>query len=96
MITVTERAATAFEALLSEQDALPGQGVKLVTDGQGSIGMVIEEPEAGDEVVRRGDEPLLIVDRSIGEMLDGAVIDCADDSANGQGPTRFKLSRPPA
>lgn len=93
MITVTERAATAFEALLNENDAQPGQGVKLVSDGQGSIGMVIQEPEAGDEIVRRGDEPLLIVDSAIGQMLDGAVIDCADESPNGQSPMRFKLSR---
>jgi Fe-S cluster assembly iron-binding protein IscA len=94
MITVTERAASALEALLADSDAQPGQGVKLIPSGENSVGMVIEAPNAGDEVVRRADEPLLIVDRTLSRPLDGAQIDCVDATGGDQTPTRFTLKRP--
>jgi Fe-S cluster assembly iron-binding protein IscA len=93
MITVTERAASALEALLADSDAQPGQGVKLIPSGEDTIGMVIEGPSEGDEVVRRGDAPLLIVDRSISGPLDGSQIDCEGD-IDGRTQTRFTLQRP--
>ncbi len=94
MITVTERAASALEALLADGDAKPGQGVKLVPSGTDGVGMTIEAPNEGDEVIRRADEPLLIVDRALTRPLDGAQIDCVDVAVDGQAPTRFTLSRP--
>jgi Fe-S cluster assembly iron-binding protein IscA len=93
MITVTERAASALEALLTDSVAEPGQGVKLIPNGKDSIGMVIDAPNEGDEVVRRGDAPLLIVDRAISEPLDGSQIDCEDD-VDGRTQTHFTLQRP--
>ena len=71
MITVTERAAAGLQELREANDALPGQGVKLVPTGTGSIGMTIAAPSEGDEVIRRGDEPLLIVDGRIAGALTG-------------------------
>jgi hypothetical protein len=93
MITLTERAATALEALLVESHAESGQGVKLVPKGGDEIGMTIEAPSDGDEVIRRADAPLLIVDRTLTLPLDGAQFDCEDASVNGQSPTRFALKR---
>jgi Fe-S cluster assembly iron-binding protein IscA len=93
MITVTERAASALEALLVESHAEAGQGVKLVPKGSDEIGMTIDEPNEGDEVIRRADAPLLIVDRALTLPLDGAQFDCEDASVNGQSPTRFALKR---
>ena len=93
MITVTERAASALEALLADQAAEPGQGVKLVPKGSDEIGLTIEAPSDGDEVVRHADEPLLIVDRALAQPLDGAELDCVDAPINGQAPARFMLRR---
>jgi len=95
MITVTERAATELEELLTTNDAPPGQGVKLVPSGPGSIGMTIAAPSEGDEVIRRGEEPLLIVDSRVVKTLDGAEIDCDSSVVDGQPRAEFKL-RPPA
>jgi Fe-S cluster assembly iron-binding protein IscA len=92
MITVTERAASALEALLAESNAESGQGVKLFPKGTDEIGMTIDAPSAGDEVIRRADAPLLIVDQALTQPLDGAQFDC-EESLDGQAPTRFALRR---
>ena len=94
MITVTERAASRLQELLTSNDAPAGQGVKLVPSGADSIGMTIAEPSEGDEVIRRGEGPLLIVDRRIAGQLDGAEIDCERTVVEGQPKDEFKL-RPP-
>lgn len=93
MISVTERAATGIEETLAIQKAAPGEGLKLVPNEAGGVGLTIGAPAAGDEVVRHGDDPLLIVDGRIAPELDGAVLDLADvDSAGGR--PRFTLARP--
>jgi hypothetical protein len=75
MINVTERAATVLQDLLTTNDAPPGQGVKLVPDSQGNLGMTIASPDEGDQVVRRDEAPLLIVDASIAQQLDRTELD---------------------
>ncbi|MGE3913728.1 MAG: hypothetical protein AB7K36_30565, partial [Chloroflexota bacterium] len=84
MITVTDRAASALETLLTSSQAQPGQGVKLVPISQDSISMVIDSPAEGDEIVRRDSgSPLLIIDKEISGHLDGTMIDCDEDNVNG-------------
>jgi hypothetical protein len=92
MIMVTERAALALEAILAESHAESEQGVKLFPKGGDEIGMTIDTPSDGDEVIRRADGPLLIVDQALSLPLDGAQFDC-EESLNGQAPTRFALRR---
>ena len=94
MITITERAAAGLQELLATNNAPPGQGVKLVPGGTGQVGMIIGAPSEGDEVVRRGDEPLLIVESGIAGALDGAQIDCEISPAEGRPKLEFTL-RPP-
>jgi Fe-S cluster assembly iron-binding protein IscA len=94
MITLTERAATELEELLTTNNAPPGQGLKLVPGRTGQVGMIIGAPSEGDEVVRRGDEPLLIVDSSIAGALDGAKIDCETAVVDGQPKAEFRLEPP--
>ena len=94
MITVTERAATELEEMLMTTSAPAGQGVKLVPSGTGTVGMTISVPSEGDEVIRRGEQPLLIVDSSLFGALDGSEIDCDTALVDGQPRTEFRL-RPP-
>lgn len=91
MITVTERAANELQELLTNNNAEPGQGVKLVPSGENRFGMSIGTPAEDDEVIRRGDEPLLIVDSRIAAALDGSEIDCETATVDGQRRTEFKL-----
>jgi Fe-S cluster assembly iron-binding protein IscA len=94
MISVTERAATALEDLLADNDAPAGQGLRLVPGGTGTIGMTIDAPTDSDEVIRHDDAPLLIVDGSLAYVLDGATIDCATTMVEGQPTTTFRLEPP--
>jgi Fe-S cluster assembly iron-binding protein IscA len=91
MITVTERAAAGLQELLTTNHAQPGQGVKLVRDAAGNIGLTIAAPNEGDEVIRRDEQPLLIVDGRIAGALDGAQIDCDTTMVEGQPTTEFRL-----
>ncbi|MBI3969799.1 MAG: adhesin [Chloroflexi bacterium] len=95
MITVTERAAAELEGLLGAQGAPSGQGVKLVPDQTGGVGVTISAPTTGDEVVPRGEVPLLIVDASLTQQLDGVVLDVEPAAgAGGERPPQFVLRRP--
>ena len=89
MISVTERAATALQDLLVSNDASPGEGVKLAPDLSGRIGMTIDAPVEGDEVVHRGEMPLLIVDGRIAQQLDGTELDLQE--IPGQEGAQFTL-----
>ncbi len=89
MINVTERAASVLQNLLETIDASPGQGVKLVPDSQGNLGMTIASPDEGDQVVRRDEAPLLIVDASIAQQLDGTELDVQE--ILGEESARFTL-----
>jgi Fe-S cluster assembly iron-binding protein IscA len=94
MITVTERAATELQGLLAANNAPPGQAVKLVPSGTNSVGMSIGAPGENDEVIRQGDELLLIVDSSLAAALDGTQVDCETAMVDGQPRTEFKLRTP--
>ncbi|MPZ13125.1 MAG: hypothetical protein GEU73_01645 [Chloroflexi bacterium] len=90
MITVTERAAAGFDEMLKANNAPAGQGVKLVPTATGTIGMTIDTPSEGDEVIETGGKAVLIVDSRISGNLDG-VIDCDTEEVDGQPQSRFKL-----
>jgi Fe-S cluster assembly iron-binding protein IscA len=94
MITVTERAATQLEQMLVTSGALPGQGVRLVPSSTGTLGMAISAPSEGDEVIRRAEQPLLIVDSRIAGALEGSEIDCDTALVDGQPKTEFHLRAP--
>jgi|GEM_PF-5945438 Fe-S cluster assembly iron-binding protein IscA len=95
MITVTSRAATELQELLDAQGPLPGQGIKLIPTPTGGIGMTVAAPDEGDEVVPSTEAPLLIVDASLTELLDGVVFDVEPAAVEGGRP-EFRLRRPEA
>jgi Fe-S cluster assembly iron-binding protein IscA len=93
MIQLTERAAVAIATILALRDAAPGEGLKLVPDEAGGMDLTVGAPAADDEVVRRGGDPLLIVDRRLAPTLEGALLDLAELDSAVEGP-RFTLVRP--
>jgi Fe-S cluster assembly iron-binding protein IscA len=96
MITITDRAAAALQDLLVTNNAPPGFGVKLAPGNTAdAIGMMIGEPNEGDDVIRRGDDPLLIVDGRIVDELDGAEIDCETHVVDGEPRPDFTLRAAP-
>jgi Fe-S cluster assembly iron-binding protein IscA len=91
MLTVTDRAATELQELLAVNKAAPGQAVKLIPNSNNSISLSIGAAGENDQVIRRGDEVLLIVDSRLATALDGAQVDCETAMVEGQPRAEFKL-----
>ena len=94
MITVTERAAARLQELQSTRDVPEGLGMKLVPQGPGSVGLTLAAPDAGDEVVRYQDAPVLRVDGQLAAALAGAEIDCRESVVEGRAGTEYTIRRP--
>src|SRR5919198_3301036 len=93
MFQVTERAATALQEVLAINNAPPKQGVRLVPTDEGRLGMTIDRPREGDQVVQRDDTPVLIADRQVAAALTGVVLDLQPAETEAEGPPRFTLRR---
>ncbi len=92
MITLSERAALALDELLLKSEPPAGQGIKLVVSGN-QIGLTVAPVNQGDQVLQRGDETLLIIDRDIAEAVNGVpiTIDCEIEVVDGQAKTEFRF-----
>lgn len=95
MIGLTERAALALDEMLLANDPPPGQGIKLVATGQ-QIGLTWAEVEPGDQLVRRGDETLLVIDADIARAVSDmpVAIDCEISVVDGHAITEFRFVAP--
>jgi len=91
MVRVTEQAASALQELLADYAAPPEAGVRLTPGAGGNIGMSIETPHEGDEVIEREQSPLLIVDGAVAPGLSDMVVDFRDGADDHQTPTGFLL-----
>ncbi len=94
MITVTERAVKELQGVLKAQSAPRGQGVKLVPNPEGGISLTIASPAEGDEVTRKGKEPLLIIDTRLTGEVDGLVFDVQTIERAGGAQKQFTLVKP--
>lgn len=75
MLEITERAENELHALLSRNKARPHQSVRLSLDDGSKLRMTIDTPHAGDVVVRRQAEVLLIVLGTLSAALADRVLD---------------------
>jgi hypothetical protein len=89
---MTERAADALMEMLTADQAPSDQGVKLVPDSSGGLAMTIAPPGKGDEVVRQGERPLLIIDAEMIGRVDGALLDFTRGTDHLE--PRFELREP--
>ncbi len=91
MIRVTQDAAAGLRQIVSGSRTPSDFGVKLVPlEHLDLIGMAIGRPGDGDVVLGREHAPLLIVDSSLVEHLDQAVVDTDQDT---QGNPRLVIHR---
>jgi Fe-S cluster assembly iron-binding protein IscA len=75
MVTVTDRAANVLQQVLQENHAPPGQGVRLAADASGHLGMTIDMPREGDDVVYSEETPVLVVAGPVAGQLTDMVLD---------------------
>lgn len=96
MVQVTERAANALQELLIAEGAPPEAAIRLQDDGQGRLGMSVDAPQPGDEVVSRDDIPVLVVDGGVSERLADKVVDYqAPDGSQVRSGQGFMIMRAP-
>jgi Fe-S cluster assembly iron-binding protein IscA len=91
MVRVTAQAAEALQELLADNAAPPDAGIRLTPSAGGSLGMEIESPHDGDEVISRDETPLLIVDGAVAPGLQDMVVDYSDGADDHQSPGGFLL-----
>ena len=75
MVRITERATSALHDFLVGNEARPESGVRLTPAGNGRLGMVVDEPHAGDEVIHDRQTPVLIVDGAVAGQLTDMIVD---------------------
>lgn len=84
MIHVTEKASDvllqALEAKADDQE----QGVRLTQVAGQGFGLGLDVEHEGDQVVEHQGRKVLLVDESLGNQLDGAILDVVDSP---RGPT---------
>ena len=91
MVRVTEQAASALQELLADHAAPPEAGVRLSPSVGGNLGMNIDAPHEGDEVIVQQETPLLIVDSAVAPGLTDMVVDFSDVADDHQTTGGFLL-----
>jgi Fe-S cluster assembly iron-binding protein IscA len=91
MVRVTERATIALQELLTDNAAPPDTGVRLTPDGSGHLGMLLDTPHPGDQVIQREETPVLIVDGAIAPRLSQMEVDYRSTEDDHQTPGGFVL-----
>ena len=90
MIEVSERALDELEAIREASNPQPGQGITLVVDDSGDLGLALAWPQEDDQVVERDGQPVIIIPKVLMDPLDGVIIDYQDVP----GQEGFTLTRP--
>lgn len=83
MLEVTQRAAEELKQVLDSAPHEEGQCLRLVTDAQGNFRLTLDREREGDQVVRLGEEPVLLIDPVLSAGLDGVTLDMEETP---QGP----------
>ena len=83
MVQITERASAELRRLLTDNFALPQQGVRLRLNQAGDLAMTIDVPHSGDSIIRRDNLPVLIVDGRLAARLAQRVLDFPASSGSG-------------
>ncbi|MEX2446697.1 MAG: hypothetical protein WD734_05090 [Dehalococcoidia bacterium] len=77
MLNVTPAAVEQLSEMLERTEAGDSQGIRLA-ENQGELGLRIDEPQEGDQVVAAGERTLLLIDPDLSSALDGATLDAVD------------------
>jgi hypothetical protein len=84
---VTDRALGELESILNQQEGRASQSLGLVREPDGKIGLVLDEPGAGDRLFVFHARTVLFITAEVSDGIAGYVLDYAGDS----GLARFKL-----
>lgn len=79
MFDVTDRALDKLETLKNESGPQEGQGVTLIVQEDGELGLALAFPQEEDHVIERNGEPVMIVPQPLLEPLAGVKLDYVEN-----------------
>lgn len=80
-LAVTKRASERMKELLDEQNDANGQVLRLSPDGQGGLGLSLDEPKSGDQIVEHQGDTVMVLEPSVSDFLDQRTLDLTEDGS---------------
>lgn len=75
MLNVTDAALEALVMTLDANEIPQDKGLRLGRSPYGDLGLEVDEPRDGDQVLMQGDRAVLFLDSEVSEILSGATLD---------------------
>ena len=82
MLTATESAKSLLKEILTAHSDDPEMGVRLASDPQGQLGLVLGKEQPGDQVVEHQESKVLLVASELALGLEEVTLD-VEDTADG-------------
>lgn len=83
ILAVTDEAVGALTEALEQADSDDDRTLRLVQD-EGQYRFTLDEEREGDQVIKSGDRPVLVVATEVSQSLDGVALEFADAPDGGQ------------
>jgi hypothetical protein len=81
MIKVTSRALDVLDSIWKEAGD-EDKALRIVVNTRAEFGVILDQPKAGDQVIREIGAERLVISRRIADALGPVVVDC-DETPNG-------------
>lgn len=75
MLTVTDAALQHLHAALSQNDALDATCFRFAKRGQDTLGLIVEEPDSGDQIFEYDGDTVLATPKPLLDLLATKVLD---------------------
>jgi hypothetical protein len=79
MLTVTDAALEHLHAVLSRNDALNPTCFRFTRRGEDSLGLIVEEPDSGDQTFEYEGDTVLATPKPLLDLLSRKVLDVDQD-----------------
>jgi Fe-S cluster assembly iron-binding protein IscA len=83
ILAVTDEAVGALNEVLEQADSSEDQTLRLVED-QGQYRFTLDEEREGDQVIKNGERPVLVIASEVSQSLEGVALEFADAPDGGQ------------
>lgn len=90
MLNVTDAALQALVMTLDANEIPEDKGLRLGRSPYGDLGLEVDEPRDGDQVVMQGERAVLFLDSEVAAVLAGATLDVIEEPDG----TRLTLRMP--
>ena len=90
MLNVTDAALQALVTTLDANEVPEDKGLRLGRSPYGDLGLEVDQPREGDQVLMQGERAVLFLDSEVAAVLAGATLDVIEEPDG----TRWTLRMP--